>query len=645
MRSLPISGLIFYTVLTLRAGLCQGQDQIPVLPDTVPVVAAAPDTFAWSNLMGWRKWDEASRNLYRTGMLEEAIAAAESAYSRSRALGINLPAAGLFWGAKSRRAARDGDWALAERYISLGNLTGRYSPKNIMTGLELAVRQGGWSTALGNAVQLARECRHDFRCQYRVGWMATFWISMAMMAGGLLFMLMLTIKETPYLLHLTADYLPRNWPYWGRFGLITSVALAMTAAIAAFSLPLALIVPSLPLAASGRLRQRIMFWVSLGLVGCSVAGLSLVHQFFVSADRGRVEALSRANISDWDAGLADDLAGMQEATPDDLKPAFALALLEKRRGRLDLAREYLAAIIASTDKNAQALNNLGNVHFFKGRIDSAAECYRQAIEADQGLAESYHNLAQVFLKKIDFNQAREQLAKAAELDPLRMERWSRESGGSLVMDALLEPQMLWAEAMSGWSLAAIPAPGEQYALFGASLWLPWWGWGAWVVLAVAWAWLVGKVLARASCQVCRRSICPRCLAAGQDGAQYCPRCHGQIFSVQSSELQQKAARSLEIQGLRSARIGALAANAILPGMSFALSGGDIKAGLLSLAWGMLLAVLALVRSPWAVAWLDYRAGPDPYLSVGIVALGLWLISWLPFLNPSSFGREQDATGR
>jgi uncharacterized RDD family membrane protein YckC len=80
-------------------------------------------------------------------------------------------------------------------------------------------------------------------------------------------------------------------------------------------------------------------------------------------------------------------------------------------------------------------------------------------------------------------------------------------------------------------------------------------------------------------------------------------------------------------------------------MSFALSGEDIKAGLLSLAWGMLLALLALVRSPWAVAWLDYRAGPGPYLSVGIVALGLWLVSWLPFLNFSSFGREQDAAGR
>lgn len=625
--------------------MCPGQDQAPMPPDSVQAPLAAPDTAAWSSLMRWRQWDQASRNFQRNGMPEQAVAAAESAYVRSRALGISLPVAGLFWGARARQDARAGDWQLAERHIKLGILADRYSLKNFMTGFRVAARQGGWAAAFGNAVQLASEYRRDFRYQYRASRLAVFGFSLALMAGCLIFMLLLTVKEMPYLLHLTADLLPRSWPYGAKFTLVVSVFLGASSAIAAFSLPLALVIPSLSLVISGKRRQRVMVWVSMSLLGCSVAGFGLLYHFFVADSRGRVEALSRANVSDWDPELAAALSGMQEREPDDLKPAFALSLLEKRRGRMDLSRELLEAVNASAGQNSYVLNNLGNIHFFEGRMESSAVYYRQAIEADQAMAEAHHNLGQVFLKNIDFNQARTQLARAADLNPNRMERWSRESGGNLAMDALLEPELLWAEALSGWNPWPGFTPGEHYALVGVSFWLPWWAWMSWLGLALLWAWLVKDGLSAAGCHVCGRHICSRCRVSGQDGVHYCSRCHGQVFSVQSAELQQKAALSLARQSKKTARTLTLAANAVLPGISFALTGGVVKACLLSLAWGTLFAGLALIGSPWVVAVLDYRAGSGPCLAAAIAALALWLISWLPFIISRPTGREQDAAGR
>jgi tetratricopeptide (TPR) repeat protein len=636
--------LTILTVLVLIAGLgyCQEEDfeengeeedveevaPAPVTPEKV----VARDTTVWADLMKWRYWQETSLNYLRSEMNDEAAAAAESSLVRSRALGLDLPVTGAYWGIWARRALKEKDLGKAQRYSRLASLADKYSFKNAITQYQINTRVLGFIPALGQLFQTISGYRDDFRFGYRALWLSVFAFSLFLMSGCLYFLFILTIKYLPYYFHLLADVMPKNWPYSGRMFLASSIGAGILIGAAGFSLALAILVPVGLVIVSAKTRERVMFWLSIGLIGISVVGFNLLHQFFLKAEQGRIEALARANTSDWDIMLVQSLTEQQQQDPSDLKPIYALSLMEKNRGRPDRAKAYLAAMIEASSNNPTALNNMGNLYFFEGEFDSAGHFYRRAIETDEHLAEAHYNLGQVYFKSIDFNQARAELEKAANLAPARMESRSRESGGNLVMDARLDGVMLWPEFWKDWKFYSSFSFGEFSSLTTLNFWLPVWVWLGLLALFVIWSVLSKDNLSVTTCPLCGKYICPRCQIMGQDGNIYCRECQHQVFSIQSTELQQKAGEMLSRQKTKRVKLVNGFTNLFLPGSFYVMQGSAVKGWFLSMFLGLNFAGVIFITSPWILSRLDLSL-PKAILPVfAALFLIVALISWLGYFR-------------
>ncbi len=607
-----------------------------VLPESV----AVRDASQWAELMQWRKWQEISLDYQSQKMPEEALAAAESSLVRSRALGLDLPVVGAYWGNKTRQAVRSKEWQQAQQYSRLALLADNYSFKNIIYQFQTNIHSAGFASALGQLIQTLKSYRQDFRYRFRALWLTSFGLSLALMTGGLFFLLLLTIKYLPFLFHLAADQLPQNWPYFGRIFLTASLGVGLLMVIAGYSLALALMIPAGAVIAMGRTREKVVFWITVGLIGSATVGFNLVCHFFKAGDQGRVEALALANTSDWNNLLVQSLAGQQQQDPSDLKPIYGLSLMEKNRGGLDRAKTYLTAVIEASGNNPTALNNMGNIYFLKGQFDSAASFYRRAIESDEHLAEAHYNLGQVYFKAIDFNLARAELEKAATLSPVKMESKSRQSGGNMVMDAQLDLAMLWPEVWRGWNPLGSFTPGEMKDLTMLNLWLPWWIWLGLLGMTIGWSVLVKSNLAVSCCWLCGRYVCNRCQFLAQDGNRHCPECHRQVFSIQSSELQQKAAEVLARKAGKREKIISGLANLFLPGASFVMQGSAIKGWLVSLTLGFIYAGLVLSTSPWVAARLDFSVIDPFYWVAGAAGMIIYAISWGGYIQ---YFRNQGAS--
>jgi len=635
--------LIIFILLSLTFvyGYSQEEDFSESQEDTMESVLPAlalpestivRDTSQWADLMQWRQWQDKSQEYRQRQMPEEALAAAESALVRTRALGLDLPITGIYWGNMARQALRTKDWGNAQKYSRLALLADNYSFKNTITQFQANSRSFGIASALGQFLQTIKRYRQDFRFRYRAFWLAAFVLSLAMIASGLFFLSLLTVKYLPYLFHLASDILPKGWPYFGRMFLMSSLGIGLLVVLSALSLPLAIIIPAIMVIAMGRSREKVIFWIALAMIGSSTVGFNVVYQFFKSAEQGRVAALAAANTSEWDESLVQTLAKLQQQDASDLKPIYALAMMEKNRGSLERAKTYLSAIIEASGNNSVALNNLGNLYFFKGQFDSAGSFYRQAIGADDHLAEAHYNLAQVYFKSIDFNQARAELEKASLLAPAKIEGRSRESGGNMVMDAQLDLAMLWPEVWRGWSPLGTFTPGEFISLTGLNLWLPVWLWLGLLVLGIIWMILIGSNLEVHNCWLCGRFTCGGCQILAQDGNQYCHECHHQVFSIQSTELQGKAAEVLMRRSTKRERIVVGLANMFLPGSAYVMGGSPVKGFFIALFLGVTYAVLVCLISPWISFGLDFSVRTSFYWFAGVIGGILYFISWMGYIR-------------
>jgi len=299
---------------------------------------------------------------------------------------------------------------------------------------------------------------------------------------------------------------------------------------------------------------------------------------------------------------------------------------------MERAKTYLSAIIEASGNNSVALNNLGNLYFFRGQFDSAGSLYRRAIEADDDLAEAHYNLAQVYFKSIDFNQARTELEKASLLAPARIEGRSRESGGNMVMDAQLDLAMLWPEVWRGWSPLGLFTPAEFISLTGLNLWLPFWLWLGFLVLGIIWMILIGSNMEVHNCWLCGRYICGSCQILAQDGNQYCHECHHQVFSIQSTELQGKAAEVLMRRSTKRERVVIGLANIFLPGSSYLMGGSPVKGFFIALFLGITYAVLVCITSAWISFELDFSVRTSFYWVAGAAGFILYFISWMGYIR-------------
>ena len=630
------SGLWCAMALAQDVMIIGSDDTTEVEPDSEDISPSparhSDDTLAYSRLLEWSDWWQRSLGYLKLDSTELALAATESCLVRARDLDIRLPAQGSLLAGQAELNLRAGRLAQAQRFSSLALAANPSSFEAILSDLRAKARSSGKGYSLGVAIQNVSRAIKDFPVSLKVTSHLLIWAWLALTACGTMFMAFLAIKYLPALLHLMSEQLPRAVPIMARQISAGAIVLALVLTAAVFSLPLAIGLLAVFISTLASARERAFLIVSIALVLLASIGLSMAHHMWRRIDQGYLLRLAAANNASWSQDLSDELAADQQAHPHDLKPMLSLALLSRRSGNWETARQYYQALLDAKPDNAQALNNLGNIHFSRAQYDTAQELYTKAIAAEPGLAVAHYNLGQVHLRFLRFTEARKELERAAALGPREIDARASQGAGGIVMDALFPPQLLWRGVWEGWWFYRGFSRSEAVTLSGAWMWTP--AAGALVLAALLALWLAtmrGR-LASDGCAICGKSTCRRCRTESPQGEPYCPGCAEKILAVQSQELQDKVAASLKPQrAKRLLQLGSIG-NLAAPGAGFVLADSTLVGWLWALLWGLAYATwrtwaLGLHPGAAAGAMLGAAAG---WALVGLAAL-LWLLSWLGVL--------------
>ncbi|WP_293365875.1 tetratricopeptide repeat-containing sulfotransferase family protein [Phenylobacterium sp.] len=84
---------------------------------------------------------------------------------------------------------------------------------------------------------------------------------------------------------------------------------------------------------------------------------------------------------------------LEREAPADVRPAYSLAVIDIHQGRLQRARDRLAAVVAQEPRMAAAQHNLGAVSQSLGDWSAAAEAYSRALELNPAAGETRVGLA------------------------------------------------------------------------------------------------------------------------------------------------------------------------------------------------------------------------------------------------------------
>lgn len=99
---------------------------------------------------------------------------------------------------------------------------------------------------------------------------------------------------------------------------------------------------------------------------------------------------------------------------------------------IDLARKYYERAVKLDKNYAEAVNNLGTVHYAKKSYRRAISSYKKALEINPNSASIYSNLGTAHFARKKYKEASEAYAKALELDPEVFEH--RGSAGVLLQE-------------------------------------------------------------------------------------------------------------------------------------------------------------------------------------------------------------------
>jgi len=98
------------------------------------------------------------------------------------------------------------------------------------------------------------------------------------------------------------------------------------------------------------------------------------------------------------------------------------AMIERKAGRLDVARDLMLRAVTGGGQTAAAFNILGNILGDLGQLDEAERAYRQSAERDPGLADPWINLGNLMIGKDD-ERAIVHLRRATRLAPRSTLAW------------------------------------------------------------------------------------------------------------------------------------------------------------------------------------------------------------------------------
>lgn len=630
--------LLFLVILGLAAVPCYSQEDEDEPQETVPAPVEAPaqasaDSQAYYRLLDWPLLWQSSQAALTGDSAQQALDLADSALTKASALDIRLPLQAGYLKNLSRQALRDRNLTLAYRYSQLALKADPSYPGLVFSNFKILQRRFGFSTALKDSWQNFNHAQKYF--WHQLDFTAKFLIlaSIFLLVSGLIFLLFLAVRYLPYLFHVLADLLPEAVPGYSRCLIAGGLLASFNLVLGFISLVLPVSLTAILASVYARRREKILLLLAIVLLAASGIGLGLGRHLLVNLNDDHLQDLARANQSGREAGLKARLAEYQRQRPEDLTPLFCLALMEKRTGDPGQAGQYLNTLLEAGGRNPKALNNLGNLLFYRGKLDSAASLYRQASQAGPSAALPHYNLAQVYFKQVDFKAADQEREYALSLarEEISARPGFRDAG--LVLDELIPASYFWGRVWQGFDPFAGFSPDETIGLTGLNLWLPSWLGLALLLLGLTAVIVFFKGPAPARCSVCHKDICSKCQKLSAQQELLCPECHQVISAATSPELQEKLTAKLALKKARRRIVTGAASNLLAPGSVLLLEDMTLIGLLLALCWGGIYAALCglkLLLFPGGLHYYFFQTGPG-WMILGLVVLS-WLLTWLVLLK-------------
>lgn len=128
----------------------------------------------------------------------------------------------------------------------------------------------------------------------------------------------------------------------------------------------------------------------------------------------KYQKIAQALKTKSEKDLLDNASLILFEDPDDVKALNALALFYINRGKLGLAKQYLARALKKGSGEAGVQNNLGIVLAAEGNQDDAIAAFKKAISIDSGNIAAATNLGLIYAKYGAYGKALPLLERAYE---------------------------------------------------------------------------------------------------------------------------------------------------------------------------------------------------------------------------------------
>lgn len=341
------------------------------------------------------------------------------------------------------------------------------------------------------------------------------------------------------------------------------------------------------------------------------------------------------------ADARDRIAQLVERDPDDALALAALALIEKRHGRLDAAREAWNRAIARQPDAAWLHCNLGNALMLKGEAEAALAAYKRATELDPTLIHAHMNIANVFFKQRKNAQAQSAAAIAMGIDRKRFGQFQAVLDGARpgehnlsILDIPIPTGVLVKRVLDGLGIGTAIADQVAKVLFlGLPTMFMFLVCLCALVLLIAYGIAIGRVRTAHACPRCGDPACTRC--DDTPDPEVCAQCY-HVFQGSSLNMDRslKARKEDSIRRYRARRnVLRRLLSLIAAGTGHLLVGASIRGVLLVFVLSLLGSALVL-RNGFAPSLFVVEA------SFPVVKTGLLVAGILALIGVSNFSASR-----
>ncbi len=179
----------------------------------------------------------------------------------------------------------------------------------------------------------------------------------------------------------------------------------------------------------GSLSEKLVFvllWLSLGVAPLLLSAQQRAVHLTLAPPVRAVDHLASGRLY---GTFFSDLGALRTLMPENAVARELTADLHRRFGQWEHARSIYSSLIDGSELRgrdaAAAYNNLGVYHHRKTDYGTAVNYFRQATLEDPNLPESFFNLAQAYSQLYKFSDSNLAMARAKELDRVRVNGWER----------------------------------------------------------------------------------------------------------------------------------------------------------------------------------------------------------------------------